>query len=267
MTDATTRILEDCLRYWINTGLSGDTAKEMRRELAQHLEEAAADGRTAESVVGSDIARFAEEWANEYRPRSDRSTGQWVDIASGAFDARRTSRRTGWLYGLGAAALVAGVIVGSMFSTGGETVGMDEWRWFWTVLAVVAGVAEIFTAGFFLLPISIGAIGAAIIAWAGIDPAAQWLVFFGVTAIAFGYLRRFAQRQDIFQPRVGANRWVGARGIVVEAIEPDRSRGLVRVDGEEWRATSDGGEIPKGARVTVKEVTGSKMVVVQIEQS
>ena len=137
----------------------------------------------------------------------------------------------------------------------------ELWRWFWTILAVVATIAEIFTAGFFLLPVGIGALAAAVLAWVGVDPLAQWLVFFGVTAIAFAYLRRFARHQDDDQPNVGANRWAGARGIVIGEIDPDHSQGMVRVEGEEWRATTDEGVIPEGARIVVREVRGSKLVV------
>ena len=270
MTDSVNRILDDCHRYWVSTGISQQDAEEMRQELSQHLRDASNDGRSPESVVGSNPARFAEDWASERRKgaaRSDTTDAQWRDITSGALDTRRDQRRASVLYGLGAAALIAGVLVGSILSNGGDSVEFEVFRWFWTVLAVVAGIAEIFTAGFFLLPISIGAIGAAILAWLDVDPVAQWLVFFGVTAIAFGYLRRFAHDQDAIQQRVGANRWVGARGIVIETIDPDHSQGMVRVDGEEWRATTPSGVIIAGTKVAVREVTGSRMVVVPIEPS
>jgi membrane protein implicated in regulation of membrane protease activity len=162
--------------------------------------------------------------------------------------------------------LVAGVIAGAQISGGGGSVDNELWRWFWTVLAVVAAVAEMFTAGFFLLPVSIGAVAAGILAWVGVDPVAQWLVFFGVAAIAFTYLRRFVKRQDDFQPAVGANRWADARGIALSDIDPDHQKGMVRVEGEEWRATTDGDVIPAGSRVIVKEVRGSKLVVTHAEQ-
>ena len=41
------------------------------------------------------------------------------------------------------------------------------------------------------------------------------------------------------QPAVGANRWINSKGIVLEAIDPVASTGMVRILGEEWRATSD----------------------------
>ena len=90
----------------------------------------------------------------------------------------------------------------------------EIWRWLWTFLAIVLGVGELFTAGFFLLPFSIGAGAAAVLAWLGANLLAQWLVFFGVTVASLAYLRRFIGRQDEGeQPRVGANRWIGSSGV------------------------------------------------------
>ena len=59
----------------------------------------------------------------------------------------------------------------------------ETWRWLWTGLAVVMGIGEIFTAGFFLLPFAIGAAAAAILAWLGVALLPQWLVFFGVSTV------------------------------------------------------------------------------------
>ena len=74
---------------------------------------------------------------------------------------------------------------------------------------------------------------------------------FGVSIVALAYLRRYIDRQDEGdQPRVGANRWVNAKGVVLEPIDPVASVGMVRILGEEWRATSDG-PIPAGTQVIV----------------
>ncbi len=252
-----TRVVADCVRYWRETGVPRRAIEEMRLELEQHLVEAEADGRSPARVVGTDPADFAESWASEYRKGSN--SVSWSDATSGRLEADRIRRRTAWAYTAGGVALVAGVAVGTQLSGRGGDVDSEMWRWVWTILAVVAAVAEIFTAGFFLLPI--GAVAAAILAWFGVDPIAQWLVFFGVSTIAFAYLRRFANQQDDDLPRVGANRWAEAEGIVLADINRDTGSGMVRVGGEEWRATTDGPDIAAGTRVMVQEVRGSKLVV------
>ncbi len=254
------RIAADCDRYWRENGVPHRARAAMRLELEQHLAEAAANGRSAAAVVGPNLARFAEEWATG-QGYGDVTTS-WDDIQTGAADQRRVNRRTVTTYGLGVVALMAGVIAGSL-AQGGEAVDNESWRWVWTLVAIGMGIGEIFTAGFFLLPFAIGAAAAAVLAWLGVAVLAQWLVFFGVSAIAFAYLRKFIDRQDSQpQPRIGANRWLDAHGVVLQDIDPHGGVGMVRIDTEEWRAMSDDGTpIATGTRVIVTGVQGSRLVV------
>ena len=260
------RIAADCDRYWRENGVPRRARTQMRLELDQHLEEAAADGRPASAVIGSNVARFAAEWADAQGHGSDRTS--WDEVQTGAADRRRVSRRTITTYGLGMLALVAGVIAGS-FGQGGDNVDNETWRWVWTLFALAMGIGEIFTAGFFLLPFAIGAAAAAVTAWLGVALAAQWLVFFGVSAIAFAYLRKFIDRQDDqVQPRIGANRWLDATGVVLQDIDPHSGYGMVRIDTEEWRAMSeDGTAITAGTRIIVTDVQGSRLVVTPLGEA
>jgi membrane protein implicated in regulation of membrane protease activity/DNA-binding ferritin-like protein (Dps family) len=254
------KVVLDCERYWRATGVPGRRIADMKLELSQHLAEATSNGRQVESVIGGDLAEFAETWAAEYRASAP--TSAWEDVRSGRAALRQSVRREFIGYGLSVVVVVAGVAIAA---SGGDRVENETWRWLWTGLAIVMGIGEIFTAGFFLLPFAIGAAAAAILAWLGVAILAQWLVFFGVSLFAFMYLRRFITRQDeMDQPAVGANRWINARGIVLEPIDPLASVGMVRILGEEWRATSDG-PIPAGAQVVVTEVRGARLVVSPVE--
>jgi membrane protein implicated in regulation of membrane protease activity len=253
------RVIADVERYWLATGLSPETVADMRTEFGQHLIEAERDGRTVEDVIG-DRAAFAEGWA---AARKGRPVEPWADVQSGKTKMRRDSRRELILYGSGAVALVAAVAVASQ---GGSDVNNEVWRWLWTIFAIVLAIGEMFTAGFFLLPFAIGGAAAAILAWVGANVIAQWLVFFGVSTISLVYLRRFIHRQDEgLQPRVGANRWVGQEGVVLQAVDPDTGAGMVRILNEEWRATSLG-KIPAGKRIVVTEVDGARLIVEQLER-
>ncbi|GIU92705.1 MAG: hypothetical protein KatS3mg011_1611 [Acidimicrobiia bacterium] len=245
------RVVARCEERWRRMGLSRSIVAEMRLELTQHLEAAAAEGRSPDSVVGPDPASFADSWASAY-------------LGTEPTPRRETSLV--WGYAAGALALVAGAVAGSLAAGGTDPEELGVWRWLWTLFALGMGIGEIFTAGFFLLPFAIGSAAAALLAWLGVAVLAQWLVFFGVSLIALVYLRRFIDRQDSgVQPRVGANRWIDARGVVLEDIDPDGARGLVRVEGEEWRAVSDR-PIPAGSRVVVREVRGARLYVVPIEK-
>lgn len=253
------QVVAEVERYWLETGLSADTVADMRNELDQHLDEAELHGRTIEDVIG-DRAAFAELWAEA---RGGRAVESWADVRSGKVRRRRQTRREMILYGTGTTALVIAAV--AVASKGGSEVDADVWRWLWTIFAVVMAIGEIFTAGFFLLPFAIGGGAAAILAWVGAPILAQWLVFFGVSLFALAFLRRFIQRQDeAEQPRVGANRWVGSEGIVLEGIDPRSGAGMVRILNEEWRATALG-HIPAGTRIVVTDVEGARLLVEQLE--
>ena len=57
-------------------------------------------------------------------------------------------------------------------------------------------------------------------------------------------------------------RWVGLEGMVLQDIDPDASAGIVRVESEEWRATTpDGSIVPAGTHVRVVAMRGARMVV------
>lgn len=262
---AIAKIISDCERYWRATGVPGTAIRDMRLQLETHLQEASAEGHEPERVVGADIAEFAETWAAEFRSPGD--TVRWDQVNGDLGVKRRAARMELTAYAAGAAALVVGAAVGSQVS-GGETVESNEtWRWIWTFLAVGMGIGEIFTAGFFLLPFAVGAAAAGILAWLSIGGiATQWMVFFGVSAISFAYLRRFVNRQDEGdRPRIGADRWVGAIGLVTGDIDPHLGTGMVRIDGEEWRATTTADNIETGAKVRVIEVRGTRLVVERLD--
>ena len=259
MTDsARVSVIAEVERYWLEIGLSAGTVAEMRDELEAHLIEAELAGKTVDDVIG-DRAAFAEGWAAANRGRA---VASWADFQSGLIRRRKASRRELILYGTGASALVAAVAVAAQ---GGTNVDNEVWRWVWTIFAIAVGIGEIFTAGFFLLPFAIGGAAAAILAWIGANAPAQWLVFFGVSTISLVYLRRFISRQDEgVQPRVGANRWIGSEGIVLQGIDPHTGSGMVRILNEEWRAAA-AGKIPAGSKIVVTQVDGARLVVEQLE--
>lgn len=139
----------------------------------------------------------------------------------------------------------------------------ETWRWGWTVFAAILAVGEVFIPGFLLLPFAVGAAAAAALAWLDLPVSAQLVAFFGFYTAVYIPLRRYVRRQaDQATPAVGANRWDGAEGFVVDTIDPENGVGTVRVFSEEWRATA-AERIESGNRIVVLEVAGTRMVVEQ----
>jgi len=130
-------------------------------------------------------------------------------------------------------------------------------------LAAIFIVAEIFTAGFFILWFGVGAVVAGVMALLDLGAGWQWGAFVVVSGILLIISRRFAERFTKKQPPgIGADRFVGKTGVVLEEIDNEKDTGRVRMDKEEWRAETENGEvIPAGARVTVKRLDGVHLVV------
>ena len=135
--------------------------------------------------------------------------------------------------------------------------------WVWILIAAIFVVAEIFTAGFFILWFGIGAAIAGVLALLGARIAWQWLAFVIISALLFAVSRRFAERFTKKQPPgVGADRFVGKIGVVLEDIDNINNTGRVRIDKDEWRADSETEEaIAKGTRVVVTRLDGTHLVV------
>jgi membrane protein implicated in regulation of membrane protease activity len=143
--------------------------------------------------------------------------------------------------------------------------GLEKWL-LWLILAAVLAVGEVFTAGFFLLWFGIGAAVAGVLALVGLGAPWQWGSFVIVSGVLFAVSRRFADRFSRPQPPgIGADRFVGRIGMVVEDVDNLNNRGRARIDREEWRAESATGEtLVAGTSVKVVRVDGTHVVVTPI---
>ncbi len=133
----------------------------------------------------------------------------------------------------------------------------------WLILAAVCLVAEIFTAGFFILWFGVAGAIAAALAAVGLSMAWQWGTFVIVSTVCLVLSRRFAERITKGQKKkVGPDRLIGKTGVVLEAINPDADKGKVRVESERWRAVSADGEvIDAGTHVYVIKIEGTHLIV------
>ncbi|MEV0583942.1 NfeD family protein [Nonomuraea sp. NPDC050310] len=139
---------------------------------------------------------------------------------------------------------------------------MDEWI-IWLVLAVVLGIAELFT-----LTAALGLLGTAALLTAGVAALGlpvpvQLLVFALSSAAGILVIRPIAMRH-IRQPqlqRFGVEALVGKPAYVVQEVTGREGR--VRIGGEEWsaRAYDETLVIPAGTAVDVIEIEGATALV------
>ena len=143
---------------------------------------------------------------------------------------------------------------------------MDPWV-IWLIVAVVFGVGEIATLGFFLAPFAGGALVAAVVAGAGAGAALSWVAFLIVSLTLLAALRPVALRHMRQAPRLrtGTAALVGRTGMVVERISNDEGVGCIKIDGEVWtaRAFDEDEVIEAGRRVQVLEIKGATALVAE----
>jgi membrane protein implicated in regulation of membrane protease activity len=138
----------------------------------------------------------------------------------------------------------------------------------WLIVAGALAIGEMLTEGFFLAWFGIGAAVACVAAFLGVDPVWQWVLFLVVSGILVANSRRFAERFTKAQPPgIGADRYIGKTGVVLEDVDNIKNTGQVRIGKEEWRADSGTDEvIPVGVRVKVTGLDGTHLVVEPVEE-
>jgi membrane protein implicated in regulation of membrane protease activity len=139
---------------------------------------------------------------------------------------------------------------------------MDEWV-IWTVVAGALAVGEIVSLSFFLGPIAIAAVLAALTALVGGGLALQLVVFILGSAGTLAFLRPIARRhmRTPAQIRSGTAALVGATAVVLERVDADG--GQVKLSGEVWsaRAYDEDEVIEPGQRVQVMQIQGATALV------
>ena len=135
-------------------------------------------------------------------------------------------------------------------------------QWYlWLIVAIIFIIVEIFTAGFFYACFGAGALAAMITAYFTGSIVWQIVVFCVVSVILIPMTRSLARKiSDDSVPQAGADALIGMTGLVTETVKLSEESGMVRVDGQNWRANADS-EIAEGESVKVIDVRGAKLIV------
>jgi membrane protein implicated in regulation of membrane protease activity len=131
------------------------------------------------------------------------------------------------------------------------------------ILASALAAGEIFTLSFFLGPVALAAVVAAVVAALGGALELQVGAFALGSLATLVFLRPVVRRHLRIpaQLRTGTAALVGTSAVVVERV--DASGGRVRIDGDVWsaRAYDEAAVLEPGARVTVLEIKGATALV------
>jgi membrane protein implicated in regulation of membrane protease activity len=143
--------------------------------------------------------------------------------------------------------------------------GIPLWA-VWSLAAALLAVGELLTPGlFFLGPLAVAAVVAAVVATGAAGTVAALLAFVGASVLCIAVLRPLARRH-IRQPvssRTGTAALVGAKALVL--VQVDDTGGRVKIGGEEWSAKPflEGEALRPGEQVEVVQIDGATALVLR----
>jgi len=152
---------------------------------------------------------------------------------------------------------------------------MENYIWiFWTILAVILIVAEIFTTGFVLLWFGIGALAAALAGLVGVNSITLQFLIFAIVSIGLTaasrtiFVNYFSREKTGGDLKTGMDALPGKMGTVISSSRGALNEGAVKVFGSTWTAYPIEGEEPleAGDRVQVERVQGASIYVRRVGQ-
>jgi membrane protein implicated in regulation of membrane protease activity len=140
----------------------------------------------------------------------------------------------------------------------------------WLITAIVLFILEIVTPGFVLANLGVAAMASALAAWLGGDITWQVIVFVITCTISFFTVRpllhKVLYKDDEPKIPTGADALIGRVVVVTEHIPVPPGAGRIQVDGDSWRAISEGGEpIDVNRTVRIQRVDSTTVIVKQTD--
>jgi membrane protein implicated in regulation of membrane protease activity len=146
---------------------------------------------------------------------------------------------------------------------------MNAFWWFIAALALFA--LEIIVPGFVIMWFGVGALAAALLDLLGVhDLIWQVIVFAIVSLIGVGMSRTlfknfFMRRSPGSKLKTNADALIDKNGVVTEQIDNSLSKGRIYVEGQDWSARSENGEIIEpDTKVRIIKYEGVRLYVEKI---
>ncbi len=136
----------------------------------------------------------------------------------------------------------------------------------WIAVALIFAIGEVVTLGLVAGFIALGAVGAAVAAFVGLNIVGQAIVFGVVSLLGLVAVRRpllfYLESRHAPETLSGAAGMVGQVAMVVDTIGGPDQRGHVRIQGEDWPAlTLDGKPVQSGVPVRVVDIRRATLMV------
>ena len=133
----------------------------------------------------------------------------------------------------------------------------------WLIIAGLFFIGEIATVGFLIFWFGIGALIAMIVSLFTTNIIIQTTVFvISSTILIFAtkpFVKKFA---DVKKTNTNVYSIIGKKALVIRTIDPIRSVGQIKLNGEVWTAESENNEvIEEGLEVEVLKIKGVKAIV------
>ena len=138
---------------------------------------------------------------------------------------------------------------------------------FWGIVIILTIVAELMTMQLVSIWFTCGAFGSFLAAMFGCGFITQLGIFVIASALLLVLTRPLfhkikVQDQDVAQ--MNAQRDIGATAVVIEEINPSLGTGRAKVNGVDWIAVSENGNvIAKDRIVTITQIDGAKLIVAE----
>lgn len=132
----------------------------------------------------------------------------------------------------------------------------------WLIFGVIFVIGEILTPTFFLFWFGIGAFVASAVSIT-FGTLVQVITFIVVSGLLVILTRPLTKKLTKEQPRkIHIDEIIGKIGSVIETIDNEQGKGLVKINGDMWRAYSnDDSIIQEGERVKILKVEGAHVIV------
>lgn len=137
----------------------------------------------------------------------------------------------------------------------------------WLIIAGIFFIGEIATVGFLIFWFGIGALVAMVASIFTDNIIIQTTIFVISSTILIFATKPFVKKfVDVKKTNTNAFSIIGKNALVIKEIDPIKSQGQVKINGEIWSAESDNNEvIPEGSEVEILQIRGVKTIVKAIK--